>query len=119
MLLLSVKKYKYIVISMSIVVKKSKVGCDFQHSKNKCLIFFQVIINAALYLRHKSGDDSKKKQEVGRLIDALNPSGKGNNVFLRPLHVKLKINSLDHPKADNSKDIILTESAIQVNVSLK
>ncbi|CAH1424569.1 unnamed protein product [Lactuca virosa] len=37
----------------------------------------EVIINAALYLRLKNGDDSKKKQEVGRLIDALNLSGKG------------------------------------------
>ncbi|XP_071698630.1 uncharacterized protein [Rutidosis leptorrhynchoides] len=101
----------------------------------------EVIINAALYLRFKrprnQGDDSPK-QQADRLAHALNPNGKDNVqkdacaqilltsgknpeefVFLRPLHVRLKINSLDHPKAENSKDIILTESSIEVNVSLK
>lgn len=92
----------------------------------------EVIINAALYLR------IKRPQNMGKLVDALNPSGKDNvqkdvcaqilstsenipeeHVFLRPLHVRLKINSLDHPKADNSKDIILTESSVEVNVSLQ
>lgn len=97
----------------------------------------EVIINAALYLRIKIGSDESKKQQAGRLVDALNPSGNDKAqkdvcaqivsrseknpkdlIFVRPLHVRLKINSLDHPKADNSKDIILTESSIQVHVSL-
>ncbi|XP_024966615.1 uncharacterized protein LOC112506647 isoform X3 [Cynara cardunculus var. scolymus] len=98
----------------------------------------EVIINAALYLRIKNGSDESKQQQVGRLVDALNPSGNSKAqtdacaqivsrseknpedlIFVRPLHVRLKINSLDHPKADNSKDIILTESSIQVHVSPK
>ncbi|PWA79453.1 NHL domain-containing protein [Artemisia annua] len=101
----------------------------------------EVIINAALYLRIKKlqnqKDDSKKLQAT-RLASLLNPSGidkvktdacaqilltsektPEEFVFLRPLHVRLKINSRDHPKAENSKDIILTESSIEVNVSLK
>lgn len=101
----------------------------------------EVIINAALYLRFKRPQnqrDDSKKQQAARLADALNPCGNDNFqkdacaqillisektpeefVFLRPLHVRLKINSRDHPKAENSKDIILTESSIEVNVSLK
>ncbi|KAJ9548009.1 hypothetical protein OSB04_020552 [Centaurea solstitialis] len=97
----------------------------------------EVIINAALYLRIKNEIDESKKQQAGRLVDALNHSGNDKMqidacaeivsrseknpkelIFVRPLHVRLKINSLDHPKADNSKDIILTESSIQVHVSL-
>ncbi|KVI12311.1 Six-bladed beta-propeller, TolB-like protein [Cynara cardunculus var. scolymus] len=106
--------------------------------ENKAESTEKVIINAALYLRIKNGSDESKQQQVGRLVDALNPSGNSKAqtdacaqivsrseknpedlIFVRPLHVRLKINSLDHPKADNSKDIILTESSIQVHVSPK
>ncbi|KAJ0796600.1 putative transcription factor WD40-like family [Helianthus annuus] len=98
----------------------------------------EVIINAALYLRIKNETNASKEQQLARLINVSNPSGKDKSqteacaqilstskktpeefVFLRPLHVRLKINSLNHPKAENSKDIILTESFVEVNVSLK
>ncbi|KAI3801135.1 hypothetical protein L1987_29238 [Smallanthus sonchifolius] len=98
----------------------------------------EVIINAALYLRIQNETNDSKKQRLARLVQISNPSSKDNAqteacvqilstskknpeefVFLRPLHVRLKINSLDHPKAENSKDIILTESFVEVNVSLK
>lgn len=39
-------------------------------------------------------------------------------VFVKPLHVRIKFDTLNHPKAENSKDIILTESSIEVSVSL-
>ncbi|CAN1269675.1 Protein SUPPRESSOR OF QUENCHING 1, chloroplastic, partial [Linum perenne] len=40
-------------------------------------------------------------------------------VFVKPLHVRIRIECPNHPKApDNTKDIILTKSAIDVNVSL-
>jgi hypothetical protein len=39
-------------------------------------------------------------------------------IFVKPLHLRINLDTLDHPKADNSKDIILTDSAIEVNVSL-
>lgn len=42
----------------------------------------------------------------------------GDLVFMKPLHVKVKFNILNHPKADNSRDIILTDSSIDLNVSL-
>lgn len=39
-------------------------------------------------------------------------------IFMKPLHVRIKFDSFDHPKADNSRDIILTDSSVEVNVSL-
>lgn len=42
----------------------------------------------------------------------------GDLVFIKPLHVKINFNILNHPKAENSRDIILTDSSIDVNVSL-
>ncbi|KAL8191891.1 hypothetical protein R6Q57_028622 [Mikania cordata] len=98
----------------------------------------EVIINAALYLRIQNKTNNSKMQQLTRLVHNSNPSSQNSFqteacarilstsnktpeefVFLRPLHVRLKINSRDHPKAENSKDIILTESFIEVNVSLK
>ncbi|KAK1420599.1 hypothetical protein QVD17_22318 [Tagetes erecta] len=98
----------------------------------------EVIINAALYLRIQNSTSNSKKQQLARLLHISNLGEKDSFqteacvqilstskktpeefVFLRPLHVRLKINSLDHPKAENSKDIILTDSFVQVDVSLK
>lgn len=40
-------------------------------------------------------------------------------IFMKPLHVRIKLDCLNHPKAaDNSKEIILTNSKIDFNVSL-
>lgn len=38
-------------------------------------------------------------------------------VFLKPLHVRLKFECGNHPKADNSKNVILTDSFIEVKVT--
>ncbi|XP_052171268.1 uncharacterized protein LOC127787329 isoform X2 [Diospyros lotus] len=100
----------------------------------------EVIVFASLYLRLKkssdSSDDSKEKK-AARIAEILNPKGtermgrdpiiqllmKSNRnleeiIFMKPLHVRLKFDCRDHPKADNSKDIILTDSSVEVNVSL-
>ncbi|KAH0977554.1 hypothetical protein GBA52_027273 [Prunus armeniaca] len=37
---------------------------------------------------------------------------------MKPLHVRIKLDWLDHEKAENAKDIILRDSKIEVNVSL-
>lgn len=100
----------------------------------------QVIINAALYLRLRRNpdqSDDNQEQYAARIVDLLNSrrSGKMERdaciqyllkanrdlrdlIFMKPLHVRIKVDSFDHPKADNSRDIILTESSIEVNVSL-
>lgn len=39
-------------------------------------------------------------------------------IFVTPLRVRIKLDILNHPKADNSKDFVLTDSAIKVNISL-
>ncbi|OWM77903.1 hypothetical protein CDL15_Pgr018472 [Punica granatum] len=99
----------------------------------------EVIIYAALYLKLKanpSPEEGNWEKQVARLAELLVPSKRGkirsscrqillslrsdlqNLIFVKPVQVRIRINSKDHPKADNSKDIILSESSIQVDVSL-
>jgi hypothetical protein len=98
----------------------------------------QAIISAVLYLKHRKkpylGEDNQEKF-AARIVD-MNPERTGRTardlcihmlksnrdlrdlIFIKPLHVRIKFDTLDHPKADNSKDIILTDSSVEVNVSL-
>ncbi|KAG5252114.1 LRR receptor serine/threonine-protein kinase [Salix suchowensis] len=100
----------------------------------------ELIIYAALYLKlrgHLDPEEDGHQKYAARIADILNPGrgeGMGKNsctqlllksncnlrdlIFVRPLHMRINLDTLDHPKADNSKDIILTDSAIEVNVSL-
>ncbi|KAF5954656.1 hypothetical protein HYC85_007512 [Camellia sinensis] len=102
----------------------------------------KVVVYAALYLKLKRNPNSRKEsmeKKAVRIADILNPQraemmGKepcieflmkserdpmGELVFMKPLCVRLKFDCGDHPKAaDNSKEIILTDSSIEVNVSL-
>lgn len=39
-------------------------------------------------------------------------------IFMKPLHIRIKFESYDHSKADNGRDIILTDSSIEVKVSV-
>jgi hypothetical protein len=100
----------------------------------------QVIICAVLYLKLRrtpdKGEDNQEKY-AARIVDIMNQEKtermgrdscinfllKSNRdlrdlIFIRPLHVRIKFSTPDHPKADNSKDIILTDESIEVNVSL-
>lgn len=100
----------------------------------------ELIIHAALYLklrRHLDLEEGGQQKHAARIADILNP-GRGEGlekdsciqlllksncnlrdlIFVKPLHLRINLDTLDHPKADNSKDIILTDSAIEVNVSL-
>lgn len=100
----------------------------------------ELIIHAALYLklrRHLDLEEGGQQKYAARIADILNP-GRGEGlekdsciqlllksncnlrdlIFVKPLHLRINLDTLDHPKADNSKDIILTDSAIEVNVSL-
>ncbi|XP_075655567.1 uncharacterized protein LOC142625742 isoform X2 [Castanea sativa] len=99
----------------------------------------EVIICAVLYLKlRKKPDLEEDNQEkyAARIVDILKPERtvrtgeescihllKSNKdlrdlIFMKPLHVRIKFDSPDHPKADNSKDIILTDSSVEVNLSL-
>ncbi|KAL4643971.1 hypothetical protein ACB092_02G130100 [Castanea dentata] len=99
----------------------------------------EVIICAVLYLKlRKKPDLEEDNQEkyAARIVDILKPERtvrtgeescihllKSNEdlrdlIFMKPLHVRIKFDSPDHPKADNSKDIILTDSSVEVNLSL-
>ncbi|PSR94920.1 NHL repeat-containing protein [Actinidia chinensis var. chinensis] len=100
----------------------------------------EVIIYAVFYLRLKPNQNSNNSTEkkAARIADILNPKraetmGKDpcaqflmksdrtleELVFMKPLHVRVKLECRDHPKAvDDPNEIVLTESSIEVNVSL-
>lgn len=102
---------------------------------------FQVIIYAALYLKLRRYPDQQgdiQEKYAARITEILNPErigGIGGDscihlllksnrdlrdlVFMKPLHVRIKFHCLDHPKAaDNSKEIVVTNSSMAFNVSL-
>ncbi|XP_031278260.1 uncharacterized protein LOC116136740 isoform X2 [Pistacia vera] len=100
----------------------------------------EVIICAAFYLKLRRDPDQQDSQEkyAARITDILNPERIGGMrrdlcihlllksnrdlrdlVFMKPLHVRIKLDCIDHPKAvHNSKEIILTDSKIDFTVSL-
>lgn len=100
----------------------------------------QVIVYAVLYLKLKTKQEvAEDNQEIyaARIADILNLENSGklgrdsciqlllksnrvlrDVIFMKPLHVRIKLDCLDHPKANNSKEIILTDTNIEVNVSL-
>ncbi|XP_057997273.1 uncharacterized protein LOC110644114 isoform X2 [Hevea brasiliensis] len=99
----------------------------------------EVIIYAALYLKLRGDPDlhaDSRENYAARITDILNPGRitgirrdaciqllKSNAdlrdlTFMKPLHVRIKLDCVDHPKADNGKDIILTNSSLEVNVTL-
>ncbi|PRQ25561.1 putative transcription factor WD40-like family [Rosa chinensis] len=99
----------------------------------------EVIVYAALYLKlrkHELLEDDQEKC-AARIAAILNSDRSGKMgrdsfiqfllnsnrdlrdlIFMKPLHVRVKLDCLDHPKAANGKDIILTDSNIEVNVVL-
>ncbi|KAJ8534586.1 hypothetical protein K7X08_016314 [Anisodus acutangulus] len=99
----------------------------------------EVIISAALYLRLKRDSDASsdsRERKAARIADLLNPGTRASRdvtlqflltskrdleevIITRPIHVRLKFDCPNHPKADNSKDIILTDTSLNVNVALK
>ncbi|KAJ8435285.1 hypothetical protein Cgig2_030040 [Carnegiea gigantea] len=97
----------------------------------------EVTISAPLYLKLRSafenceGTQEMKAAQIAKILKA-DRTGRvsrdafisfllnldrdlGDLVFIKPLHVKVKFNILNHPKADNSRDIILTDSSIDLN----
>ncbi|KAK4263406.1 hypothetical protein QN277_028817 [Acacia crassicarpa] len=116
--------------------KKNCVSCNVNTSPGTS----EVIVYTVLYLKLKRDPDSQEenpKVHAGRILDIMSSGrnvkmerdlwseflskSKGDLrdlVFMKPLHIRIKLESFDHPKADNERDIILTDSSIQVKVSL-
>lgn len=101
----------------------------------------QLIVYAALYLRlakNEETESASQEELVSRIADILKPARNMTTmnedlfvkllskskrevrdiVFWKPMHVRIRLDSMDHPKADNSRDVILTDSSAQVDVSL-
>lgn len=101
----------------------------------------EVVISAALYLKLKRNPNSIgdcKEKQAARIADILSLKGaekigkdtcfhlllKSNRnleelVFMRPLNVRLEFDTCNYPKANNSKDVVLSISSVKVNVSLE
>ncbi|XP_028804603.1 uncharacterized protein LOC114759567 [Neltuma alba] len=100
----------------------------------------EVIIYTVLYLKLRRDPNSQEENpeiHAGRILDIMSSGryvkmerdlwseflskSKGDLrdlIFMKPLHIRIELHSLDHPKAENERDIILTDSSIQVKVSL-
>ncbi|XP_016541948.2 uncharacterized protein LOC107842553 [Capsicum annuum] len=113
---------------------KVEISCSVNSSPGTS----EVIICAALYLRLKRDSDAStesRQRKAARIADLLNPGTRISRdvivqflltskrdlegiIITRPVHVRLKFDCPNHPKADNSKDIILTDTSLNVNVAL-
>ncbi|CAH2054710.1 unnamed protein product [Thlaspi arvense] len=101
----------------------------------------ELIVYAAVYLRLAKNEETEgaSQEELARRIaDILKPARNTTTVgedlfvrlllkskreirdvvFVKPIHVRIKFDTMDHPKADNSRDVILTESSTEIDVSL-
>ncbi|KAF8077446.1 hypothetical protein N665_1035s0008 [Sinapis alba] len=101
----------------------------------------ELIVYVALYLRLAKNEETEgaSQEELARRIaDVLKPARNMTTmdedlfvkvllkskrevrdiVFLKPMHVRIRFDTMDHPKADNSRDIILTDSSAQIDVTL-
>lgn len=101
----------------------------------------ELIVYAALYLRLARNEETESatQEELARKIAKIlkpvrnittmkedlfvNLLSKSKRelrdiVFIKPMHVRIRLDSKDHPKADNSRDVILTDSSVEVDVSL-
>ncbi|KAL3358962.1 hypothetical protein AABB24_015843 [Solanum stoloniferum] len=114
---------------------KVEISCSVNSSPGTS----EVIICAALYLRLKKDSDGRsdsRQRKAARIADLLNPGTMVSRdvilqfllaskrdveeiIITRPVHVRLKFDCPNHPKADNSKDLILTDTSLNVNVALK
>ncbi|EOA29702.1 hypothetical protein CARUB_v10016474mg [Capsella rubella] len=101
----------------------------------------ELIVYAALYLRlarNEETESASQEELARRIAENLKPVrnittmkeeifvkllAKSKRelrdiVFLKPMHVRIRLDSMDHPKAENSRDVILTDSSVEVDVSL-
>ncbi|XP_012575671.1 uncharacterized protein [Cicer arietinum] len=100
----------------------------------------EVVIFAVLYCKLRrvpNSNDGNQEKYAARIIDFLSSKRSGKRerdswnafllqskgdlrdlIFMKPLHIRVRLNCFDHPKAENGKDIILTDSSIKVNVLL-
>jgi len=97
----------------------------------------QVIVSAVLYLKlskpRGSEDQTLEAMRILNLqehdwrnpgedacISLLSETGVDfqNVIFMKPLHLRIRLDCADHPKATTPKETILTDTALDINVSL-
>lgn len=100
----------------------------------------EVIIFAVLYCKLgkiPNSNDGNQEKYAARILDFLSSKRSGKResdswnayllqskgdlrdlIFTKLVHIRVRINTSDHPKAENDRDFILTDSTIKVNVLL-
>ncbi|KAL3647646.1 hypothetical protein CASFOL_008614 [Castilleja foliolosa] len=113
-----------------------RIGCTVNTSPGTS----EAIIYAALYLRLKKNPNlqfDSRENKATRIADILDPKRKVKKdelvnqltmmsdrdleevIFMKPLHVRLKFICRDHAKSDkNTKVVVLTDSSVEVQVTL-
>ncbi|MED6197347.1 hypothetical protein PIB30_055714 [Stylosanthes scabra] len=101
----------------------------------------EVIVYAVLYCKLRKvpdSNDGNQEKYAARIVDILSSKKCGKTerdlwrafllqskgdlrdlVFMKPIHIRVRLSTFDHPKADNGRDIISTDSSIEVKVLLK
>ncbi|BFG42628.1 hypothetical protein CerSpe_289020 [Prunus speciosa] len=94
----------------------------------------EVIVYAALYLKHRRKKELLEDNPeiyASRIADILHSEKSGKIgrdsciqldlrylIFMKHLHVRIKLDCPDYEKAENAKDIILKDSKVEVNAPL-
>nr|CAD1840902.1 unnamed protein product [Ananas comosus var. bracteatus] len=97
----------------------------------------QVVVSAVLYLKIKKLQENKEdhKALATRILDQPNPSGKqefaivellaetcgdaSDIIFMKPLHLRLRLECGDHPAAETNKETVFMNSGVNINVALE
>ena len=99
-------------------------------------MLMQVVVSAVLYLKLKKapsngGQNSDSMRVLGlKSNDSMKPEEEicikllsdtcGNLqdiVFMKPLHLRIRLDCGDHPSADTQKEVISTETNLEVSIS--
>ncbi|QCE04471.1 Six-bladed beta-propeller [Vigna unguiculata] len=116
--------------------EKVRISCGVCTSPGTSEVIIYAVLHCKLR-RIPNSNEGNREEHAGRIVDILTSKRSGkierdlwsasllqskgdirDLIFMLPLHVRIRLNSLDHPKAENGRDIILTDSSIKVNVVL-
>ncbi|KAJ3687051.1 hypothetical protein LUZ61_016215 [Rhynchospora tenuis] len=126
----AINKTEELIAENTIDKRKAHFDCAVRTSPGTC----EVVVTAVLYL---SIDNACEKHEEQKLIGSRlildmcstsqpkeiesffdNCEDLRDLVFTCPVHLRIKLECDDHPAADTNKEIVSTDSSININVSL-
>ncbi|KAJ1691693.1 hypothetical protein LUZ63_015848 [Rhynchospora breviuscula] len=126
----TVNKTEELIAENTIDKRKAHFDCAVRTSPGTC----EVVVTAVLYLSIDYACENHEEQKLigSRLILDMCSTSQSEEiesffdncedlqdlVFTCPLHLRIKLECDDHPAADTNKEIVSTDSSININVSL-